>query len=61
MKYTYKIFEGIVPEIDACKFLNNNHISPERIVSLTPIEYHRYSGYGTGREVKKVVLFYLEE
>lgn len=60
MKYAYKIFESIVPEIDACKFLNNHHISPERIISLTPIIYHRYPGYGTGSDIRKVVLFYLE-
>lgn len=60
MKYAYKIFESIVPEIDACKFLNNHHISPERIISLTPIQYHKYSGYGLGREVERVALFYLE-
>lgn len=61
MKYAYKIFESIIPESDACKFLNNNHIPPERIISLTPVEYHRYAGYGCGREVRKVVLFYTEE
>lgn len=61
MKYTYKIFEGFCTYEQVCDFLNKNHISPERIVSLTPIEYFRYPGYGTGREVKKVVLFYLEE
>lgn len=61
MKYAYKIFEGTVPEIDACKFLNNNHIPPEKIVSLTPIEYYRYPGYGTGTKLRKVVLFYMEE
>lgn len=61
MKYTHKIFEGVVPEIDACKFLNSNHITPDRIISLTPIEYHRYAGYGSGREIRKIVLFYLEE
>ena len=60
MKYAYKIFESIVPEIDACKFLNNHHISPERIISLTPIEYYKNSGY-IGDKVRKVVLFYLEE
>lgn len=60
MKYAYKIFEGVVPEIDACKFLNNHHISTERIISLTPIIYHRYPGYGCGSEIRKVVLFYLE-
>lgn len=60
MKYTYKIFESIIPESDACKFLNNNHIPPERIISLTPIEYYKNSGY-IGDKVRKVVLFYLEE
>lgn len=61
MKYRCKIFEGVRSNIEVCEFLNSNHISPERIVSLTPIEYHRYAGYGPGREVRKVVLFYLEE
>lgn len=60
MKYTYKIFEGACGYRDACRFLNDNHIPPERVISLTPIEYHKYSGYGLGRELNKVVLFYLE-
>lgn len=63
MKYTHKIFEGVIPEIDACNFLNSKHIPPTRIISLTPIEYHRYRypGYGTESKVRKVVLFYIEE
>lgn len=60
MKYTHKIFEGFRAYIEACKFLNDNHIPLERIISLTPIEYYRYPGYGMGSEVRKVVLFYLE-
>ena len=60
MKYAYKIFESIVPESDACKFLINNNIPPERIISLTPIEYYKHSRY-IGDKVRKVVLFYLEE
>lgn len=61
MKYRCEIFEGVLRDIEVCKFLNNNHISPERIISLTPIEYFKYPGYDAGREVKKVVLFYIEE
>lgn len=61
MKYTYKTFTGSDAVRRVCDFLNVNHIPPERIISLTPIEYHRYAGYGCGSEIRKVVLFYLEE
>lgn len=61
MKYAFKIFEGTCGYRDACRFLNDNHIPSERIISLTPIEYHRYAGYGCGSEIRKVVLFYIEE
>ena len=61
MKYTYEIFVGSDADRRVCDFLNKNHIPPERIISLTPIEYHRYAGYGCGSETRKVVLFYLKE
>ena len=61
MKYAYEIFEGTWAYEKVCKFLNDNHIPSERIISLTPIEYHRFAGYGCGSEIRKVVLFYLEE
>lgn len=60
MKYAYKIFEGTCGYRDACRFLNDNHIPPERVISLTPIEYYRHRSYGIGDVVNKVVLFYLE-
>ena len=61
MKYAYKVFDSFWAYEEACKFLSDNHIPPERVISLTPIEYHKYSGYGFGSEIRKVVLFYLEE
>lgn len=60
MKYTFKIFEGAYGYREACRFLNDNHIPPERVISLTPIQYYRYPGYGMGNEVTNVILFYLE-
>lgn len=60
MKYTYKIFEGYGSYREACAFLNDKHIPPERIISLTPIEYYKFSGYGLGTDIKRVVLFYME-
>lgn len=61
MKYTYKIFRGICSYREACEFLNDKHIPPERIISLTPIEYYKYRNYGIGDVINEVVLFYLEE
>ena len=61
MKYVYKIFEGTCGYREACRFLNDNHIPPERVISLTPVEYYKYRSYGIGDTVTKVVLFYIEE